>query len=60
MIKMQNIILKHENKSLALKLAFSKLKSSNFASQHQSDSQSANITNKALYLDYVEQVLKSK
>lgn len=60
MIKLQNVLLRYQNKKLCLKLGFLKIKAFSSPTHEANCVQSPNITNKALYLDYVEQVLKNK
>lgn len=59
MLKIENSLLHHHINNLSLKLAFTKLKS-NQRQSIQSAGDPTSLTNKALYLSYMEEVLQNK
>lgn len=59
MLKIENKILTNQNRYLSLQLAFTNLKL-NMSEMSSSTIETANIKNKVLYLNYVDEVLQNK
>lgn len=59
MLKIENKILTNQNRYLSLQLAFANLKL-NMSEMPSSTIETANIKNKVLYLNYVDEVLQNK
>lgn len=59
MLKIENKILTNQNRYLSLQLAFANLKL-NMNEMPSSTIETANIKNKVLYLNYVDEVLQNK